>query len=220
MSMRWSFSGWVWRAKFSQRPSVVGKWASSLCMVAGFSSTALGVRPGGVPAETVAQSRVQAAGQEGDKDVRLDPVLDLVINRTDRKVAFEVVERFFDLRQQHVELPEHVRGFVAEVAAKQVAPFAPAGFAQFLFAQREPLGRLPCSLRRPPGATRRHPAGDADLACPSLMSSGSRLTAMPWSSFRRFQSFLSAGGGASPALCRRDPGFGLGHKARCPAPGV
>ena len=39
---------------------------------------------------------VQAVGHEGDKDVRLDPVLELVKNRTQRWVVLEVFKGRFD----------------------------------------------------------------------------------------------------------------------------
>ena len=39
---------------------------------------------------------MQAIGQEGDEDVRLDPGLELVKDQPDRQVAFEVFERLLD----------------------------------------------------------------------------------------------------------------------------
>jgi hypothetical protein len=45
------------------------------------------------------KSDVQAIGQEGDEDVRLDARLKLVKDRPDREVAFEVLERLLDRNQ-------------------------------------------------------------------------------------------------------------------------
>jgi hypothetical protein len=40
-------------------------------------------------------------GQEGDEDVRLDAGLELVKDRPDREIAFEVLERLLDRNQYH-----------------------------------------------------------------------------------------------------------------------
>ena len=78
---------------------------------------------------------MKAISQKGDKDVGFDPVFELVMNRPEGKVAFEVFESFFDLSQEHVELPEHCRIAVAEVASQQVPAFAPPDLTEFVFSQ-------------------------------------------------------------------------------------
>ena len=40
---------------------------------------------------------MQAVSQEGDKDVSLDALLGLMKDRPDRKIAFQVPERLFDI---------------------------------------------------------------------------------------------------------------------------
>ena len=48
------------------------------------------------------QGDVQAIGQEGDEDVSLDAGLELVKDRPDREIAFEVLERLLDRDQQQI----------------------------------------------------------------------------------------------------------------------
>ena len=48
---------------------------------------------------------VQAIGQEGNEDVRLDAGLELVKDRPDREIAFEVLERLLDRNQQQIMAP-------------------------------------------------------------------------------------------------------------------
>ena len=55
---------------------------------------------------------VQAIGQEGDEDVRLDTGLELVKDRPDGKVAFEILERLLDRDQQQVVAPQLGRVFL------------------------------------------------------------------------------------------------------------
>ena len=50
-------------------------------MAASLSSTARGVRPAASGRSLVPQRDVQAIGEEGDEDVRLDALLQLVIDR-------------------------------------------------------------------------------------------------------------------------------------------
>ena len=53
---------------------------------------------------------METVGQEGHKDVRLNPVLQLVENRTQTQVVLEVLEGRLDLRELKVKLPELARG--------------------------------------------------------------------------------------------------------------
>ena len=47
----------------------------------------------------------KAIGEEGDKDVRLDPLLVLMEDRADGKVMLEFFERLLDLGESHVVFP-------------------------------------------------------------------------------------------------------------------
>jgi hypothetical protein len=60
------------------------------------------------------QRDVQAIGQEGNEDVRLDAGLELMKDRPDREVAFEVLERFLDRNQQQIVAPQLGRVFLDE----------------------------------------------------------------------------------------------------------
>jgi len=77
------------------------------------------------------ESDVQAIGQEGDEDVRLDARLALVKDRPDREIAFEVLERLFDRHQQQVMAPQLSRVFLDEIGAQQIATFARSCLPQF-----------------------------------------------------------------------------------------
>jgi hypothetical protein len=63
------------------------------------------------------KSDVQAIGQEGDEDVRLNACLKLVNDRPDRQVALEVLERLLDCDQQQVVAPQLGRVILDEVGA-------------------------------------------------------------------------------------------------------
>ena len=60
---------------------------------------------------------VQGIGQKGNEDVRLDSGLELVKDRPDREVAFEVLERLLDGHQQQVVAPQLGRIILDEVGA-------------------------------------------------------------------------------------------------------
>ena len=63
------------------------------------------------------QSDVQAIGQEGDEDVRLNTCLKLVKDRPDREVALEVLERLLDRHQQQLVAPQLGGVFLDEIGA-------------------------------------------------------------------------------------------------------
>ena len=62
--------------------------------------------PGRQWLESRPQGDVQAIGHEGDKDVRFDAVLELVVDRTQLKIVLQVLERRLDLGERDLELPE------------------------------------------------------------------------------------------------------------------
>ena len=74
-------------------------------------------QPGRQSMQAPRKGDVQAIGQEGDEDVGLDARLDLVKDRPDREVAFEVLERLLDRDQQEVVAPQLGRVFLEEVGA-------------------------------------------------------------------------------------------------------
>jgi hypothetical protein len=56
--------------------------------------------------ESMTECHVQAVGEKGNKDMRLDALLVPMEDRTDRQIALERLERFFDGDQLQVVLPE------------------------------------------------------------------------------------------------------------------
>ena len=93
------------------------------------------------------QRDVQAIGQEGDEDVRLDARLALMEDRPDGEIAFEVLERLFDRDQPQVMAPQLGRVFLDEVGAQQIAAFARSCLAQLVAI--EPIAEGCAALRRP-----------------------------------------------------------------------
>ena len=61
--------------------------------------------------QPLTQRCVQAEGQEGNKDMCLDPGFALVEHRPDRQIAFEGLERLLNLDQPDVIIPQ-LRGIV------------------------------------------------------------------------------------------------------------
>src|SRR5713101_5655852 len=78
------------------------------------------------------QSDVQAISQEGDEDVRLDARLELVKDRPDREVAFQILECLFHRDQQQIVAPQLGRVFLDKVGAQKVSAFAPSCLSQLL----------------------------------------------------------------------------------------
>jgi hypothetical protein len=67
---------------------------------------------------------VQAVGQDSDEGVRLDAWLVLVVNWPDRQIAFEIRERFLDLRELDLVTPQLGRVAAGEIGAQQITAFA------------------------------------------------------------------------------------------------
>ena len=57
---------------------------------------------GGERAQPGSQGHVQAVGHEGDKDMRLDPTLELVKNGAQRQVVLQVLKGRFDIDGQDI----------------------------------------------------------------------------------------------------------------------
>src|SRR5260370_147445 len=73
---------------------------------------------------------MEAICQEGDGDMRLDAGLDLVIDRPDGEVAFEVLERFFDADELKIQAPQLGRVRLREIGAQQIAALAAGRLAR------------------------------------------------------------------------------------------
>jgi hypothetical protein len=76
-------------------------------------------------------------------------MLKLVVDRTELKIVLEFLERGLGLDELDIELRRPGRIIVAQIGAKQTAPFATAGLARLVAIEREAeggaLGRTPPS---------------------------------------------------------------------------
>ena len=104
-------------------------------MAANLSRTARGVRPGASGRNRARKVHVQAVGHEGDKDMRLDPTLELVENGAQRQVVLQVFKGRFDFDEQDIKLPQLSWVTSQEVCPKQVAAFPAADDSQLLSIQ-------------------------------------------------------------------------------------
>ena len=66
---------------------------ATIWIAAVLSNTDLGVRPGARDPQPLFQRDLQALGEEGNKDVRLDPLVGLVVDRADHQVSLQFLER-------------------------------------------------------------------------------------------------------------------------------
>ena len=64
---------------------------------------------------------MQAIGEKGDENVRLDARLELVMDRADGEIAFEIFKRLFDHNQLQVVIPQLDRILLGQIGAQQVA---------------------------------------------------------------------------------------------------
>ena len=62
----------------------------------------------------------EAERHERREYVCFDPVLELVVDRTQTEVVLEFAERVFDLSLDHVLLPERLRVALREVRAEEI----------------------------------------------------------------------------------------------------
>ena len=125
----------------------------------------------------VLQGDVQAVGDEGDEDVRFDPLLALMEDRPQGEVVLEFLERLLDLGEPRVVPPQRGGVFAGQVGARQIAALASPRPAQPVAPQREgeglrgdglapPLagGSRPGDTRAPPPSWRRRASATARRA--------------------------------------------------------
>jgi hypothetical protein len=108
---------------------------------------------------------VQAIGQEGDEDVRLDAVLELVVDRAQVNVVLHGLEGGLDLNKLDIEPPQLSRVFAGEIGAQQITAFAPPRLAQLFTIEREAQGSALVS----------HLYIDEALGCPCSGARGAEL---------------------------------------------
>ncbi len=72
---------------------------------------------GGQGAQPLLVGDLEALGDEGDEDMGFDAMVELVVDRPDRKIALEFFEGLLDLAELHVEPPQAGRIIVTKIAA-------------------------------------------------------------------------------------------------------
>src|ERR1700732_5479846 len=90
--------------------------------------------------EPCTQRDVQAIGQERHEDVRLDAVLELVVDRAQVQIVLHGLEGGLDLDELDVEPPQLGRVLAGEIGAQQITAFAPPPLAQLVAIEREAEG--------------------------------------------------------------------------------
>ena len=87
-----------------------------------------GTQSGRMHLQAVLQRRHQTVRQKSYQDMRLDTMFQLMVNRPNAQVAFQSLERRFDLHQLHVAIPQHRRIFRHQIRAQQIVPVASLRF--------------------------------------------------------------------------------------------
>jgi len=76
-----------------------------------------GGETGGERLESCAQRDVQTVGQEGDEDVRLDALLELVVDRAQLQIVLHGLEGSLDLDELDIERPQLGWVFATQIGA-------------------------------------------------------------------------------------------------------
>src|ERR1700680_4671695 len=89
------------------------------------------------------QRHLQTVSEKGDQNVRVDAMLQLMMNGTDAKFTLERTEYRFDLCQLHVTRPQHARISCGKVGAQQVVSVTPFRLLEFflIYTKLEGLAR-------------------------------------------------------------------------------
>src|SRR5258708_10846852 len=80
--------------------------------------------------EPGAKGDVQTVSQEGNEDVGLDALLQLMVDGPQLQIVLEVFEGRLDFDEQNVELPQLCGIVPGQIAAEQIAAFAPVDLTQ------------------------------------------------------------------------------------------
>jgi len=78
-------------------------------------------------AQALFQRDLEAIGEEGHEDVRLNTLVCLMIDGPDGEIALELLEGLLHLGELDVEGPQLRRGLSQEIGAQQILAFVPAG---------------------------------------------------------------------------------------------
>ncbi len=74
-------------------------------------------------AQALLQRHLEAIGQKGHEDVRLDTPIALVIDGPDCEIALQFLERLLDFGELDVEGPQLRRRLSCEIGAQQISAF-------------------------------------------------------------------------------------------------
>lgn len=91
----------------------------------------------GQRAQPLFQRHLKTVGKKSHNDMRLDPVITLMVDGTDGQIAFEFFEGLLNLRELDVVFPERSGIFTAEIGAQQVVAFTTADLAELFLVQDE-----------------------------------------------------------------------------------
>jgi hypothetical protein len=106
------------------------------------------------------QGDVETVGEEGDEEMRLDPLWTLMVDRPYREIVFQGLERRLDLDETQIVLPELSRVGGGQIRPQEVPALAPTDLPELGRVQRAYSGDLGRPVRRDDGpAFRRKPAG-------------------------------------------------------------
>ena len=72
---------------------------------------------------------LQAVGQEAHENMRLDPVVFLVVDRSQTQVVFDFLERLFDFGEYDVLFPQVFWIAGGQIGAEQIGSFSAPGLA-------------------------------------------------------------------------------------------
>src|ERR1700685_4092637 len=107
--------------------------------------------------------------------MRLDAVLELMVDRAQLQIVLHGLEGGLDLDELDIELPQLGRIFAGEVGAQQIAAFAPPHLAHLGAIERECEGG---AFGRHRDIDKAQAARALARAAPSFMSSSSRSISM------------------------------------------
>ena len=88
-----------------------------------------GCQPRGFRLGSLLEGDLQAVGQEAHENMRLDPVVFLVVDWTQAQVVFDFLERLFDFGEHDVLFPQVFWIAGGQIGAKQIGSFSAPGLA-------------------------------------------------------------------------------------------
>ena len=94
-------------------------------------------QPGGNTAQSLLEGDLQTVGDEGNKNMRLYPLILLMMYRTDPQIVLQFLEGLLHFGQLHVVLPQLRRIIIGEIRAQQLAALMAPLDTQFGLVERK-----------------------------------------------------------------------------------